>query len=77
MTNLPGLVVLQEVDGREDGAGDLVSAAQEPVGEGQHLASGVAAERGEHHGAADEEERCVAGDGEGGRIPPGEVEGEG
>jgi hypothetical protein len=77
VTDSPGLVVLQGVDGREDGAGDLVGAAQEPVEEGQHLASGVAAERREHHGDANEEERRPAFDGEGGRIPPGEVEGEG
>ena len=54
-----------------------VKTAQEPVGEGQHLTSGVAAECCEHHGTADEEERCVAGDGEGGRIPPVEVKGQG
>ncbi len=77
MTDSPGLVVLQIVDGREDGAGDLVSAAEEPVGEGQHLASGVVAECCEHHGEASEEKRCPAFDGEGGRIPPGEVEGQG
>src|SRR5216683_7648360 len=69
--------LLQGVDGRKDGAGDLVGAAQQPVGEGQHLASGVAAQCCKHHGEAYEEEHCVAGDTQGGRIPPGEVEGEG
>src|SRR5712692_2607843 len=69
--------LLQGVDGRKDGAGDLVGAAQQPVGEGQHLASGVAAQCCKHHGEAHEEEHCVAGDTQGGRIPPGEVEGEG
>ncbi len=64
MTDSPGLVVLQGVDGREDSAGDLVVAAQESVGEGQHLASSVATKRGEHHGDASEEKHCVAGDGE-------------
>ncbi len=67
----------RRVNGREDGAGDLVGAVQEPVGEGQHLASGVATQCCEHHGEDSEEEHCVAGDGEGRRIPPGEVEGEG
>ena len=68
--------LLQIINRREDGAGDLVSAAEEPFGEGQPLASGIAAQSCEHHGDADEEKCCVAGDGEGGRIPPGEVEGE-
>jgi hypothetical protein len=62
---------------REDSAGDLVVAAQESVGEGQHFASSVATKRGEHHGDASEEKHCPAFDGEGGRIPPGEVEGQG
>lgn len=50
---------------------------QHPVGECQHFTSIVAAERGEYHGTADEEEHCVAGNGEGRRVPPGEVESEG
>src|SRR6266704_5076380 len=69
--------LLQGVDRREDGTGNLVSAVQHPVGECQHFTSIVAAERGEYHGTADEEEHCVAGNGEGRRVPPGEVESEG
>jgi hypothetical protein len=39
--------LFQGVDGREDGAGQLVAAAQQPVGESQELASSVASKRGE------------------------------
>lgn len=46
-------------------------------GEGQHLAPGLATQRCEHHGTANQEKYCFAGDGEFGRIPPGEGEGEG
>ncbi len=69
--------LFQGVDGREDGAGHLVGAAQQPVGESQELAAGIASERGEQQGTANEDQRCVAGEPQGRHVPPGEVEGEG
>jgi hypothetical protein len=49
-------LLLHGVDGREDGAGYLVCAAQQPVGEGQELTSGFAQERCEQQGTANEDQ---------------------
>src|SRR5579884_2512174 len=67
---------LQRVDRCKQGAGDLVMAAQQPVGERQDLAAGLAAQRVEQHRAAEEDERRIAGHREGRRVPPSEVEGQ-
>lgn len=67
----------RRVEGRENSAGNLVGASEVPVGQSQHLAPDAAAERCEHHREASEEECRGASDREGGRIPPGEIEGEG
>jgi hypothetical protein len=37
------------VDGPEEQAADLVVTAKQPVGDGQHLATGVSAQRGQQH----------------------------
>ena len=70
-------MLLQGVDGREDGASQLVVATQQPVGESQELASGFAPERGEQQGTANEDQCCVAGKPQGWHEPPNEVEGQG
>ena len=70
-------MLLQGVDGREDGASQLVVATQQPVGESQELASGFAPERGEQQGTANEDQCCVASEPQGRHEPPDEIESEG
>jgi hypothetical protein len=56
---------------REEQAACLVVPAEQPVGDGQDFASGVAAQRREQHGGTIEQQRSVAGDPQGRRIPRG------
>ena len=53
---------VQGIKGRHDSAGEVVVPTQDPVGERQELAAGGAAQRGEQQGAANEENRGVAGE---------------
>jgi len=56
-----GALVLELVDGPERGAADLVVTAKQPVGGRQDLTAGIAAQGGQPHRGAVEDQGGVAG----------------